>query len=144
VKAGLAVLSTNDKPLRFGKNWSHEQCDSWLRSLIPQLFEHVDRNPQKSKGRWGLLTKDRNSLSAVAKKKPTGDDFFAYKGRGKASVNDSYIFIGELFRASRSRILAEKKKQLFPGPSSPTYGKLGTQIPIHLTPNHRNQLRRQA
>jgi hypothetical protein len=48
------------------------------------------------------VTKDHNSLSAVAKKKPTGEDFFAYKGRGKASVNDSFIFISELLCALSS------------------------------------------
>lgn len=94
--AGLSILADDEQPLKFGKNWTNAQCENWLQRVLPKLFEHIALNPVKAYRQWSLVTKDRNTLSVVAKKTPKGQDFFQHKGRPKAGVNDSIIFIGIL------------------------------------------------
>jgi hypothetical protein len=102
--AGCPIVSAT-KALAFDLNWSFEDVDSFLRKLLPQPFEFANNNvshrssktaADKVKSTWVLLNKEQRRLSMVPSlTKSTGKDLECYKGRDKAPLKDSHIYVGE-------------------------------------------------
>jgi hypothetical protein len=102
--AGCAVIG-DKQTLTFDMNWTYEDVDKFLRKLFPLPFAYTDKNVTrraskvsegKSKSAWALLSKERRALEVVpGVPKATGKDLDRFKGRDKASVKDSHIFVGE-------------------------------------------------
>lgn len=104
---GLAITNS-DTELQFDQSWTHEECTSWLRKLLPNPFEYqasrsLGKNSHPEED-WRLVIKaDRSSLAVLEGTGPTGQDLLVQKGRWKAGIKDSRICISEshtLFEAS--------------------------------------------
>jgi hypothetical protein len=102
--AGCAIVSAT-KALAFDLNWSFEDVDAFLYGLLPRPFafpaSNVSRRSSKTavekvKATWVLLNKEQRRLLVVpGLTKPTGKDLEHYKGRDKALLKDSHIYIGK-------------------------------------------------
>ena len=93
----LAVRATQDREIKFGRNWSAERCDQWLRELLPVPFEYNDNRNEASgvttKSAFVLLGREQKKLTVVAiRRPPSGQEFFDFKGRSRAGIQDSKIF----------------------------------------------------
>lgn len=98
-------MFSDKKALVFDVNWQFEAIDDFIRNLLPRPFEYADANVSRSKSKapadkakpiWVLLSKERRRLAVVpGVTKPTGKDLERFKGRDKASIKDSHIFIGD-------------------------------------------------
>lgn len=85
------------------KGWTYEQTSDKLAEWFPQIFAYVQKHgldQQYSADRkmllpwWRLLMKHGSNLAVVETVYPTGEDLIRYKGREKASINDSQIWFG--------------------------------------------------
>jgi hypothetical protein len=102
--AGCVIVSAT-KALAFDLNWSFEDVDAFLYELLPRPFafaaSNVSRQSSKTsvekvKATWVLLNKEQRRLTVVpGLTKPTGKDLERYKGREKAPLKDSHIYVGQ-------------------------------------------------
>jgi hypothetical protein len=94
---GLAVRATPDCEIKFGRNWSAERCEQWLRELLPAPFSFNNNRNETAgltnKSVFVLLSREQKKLAVVAvRHPPSGQEFFDFKGRPRAGVQDSKIF----------------------------------------------------
>ena len=91
----MAVRATQDCELKFGRNWSAEKCDVWLRGLLPAPFAYNDECCEGDDTRKSgpiLLSRENKRLTVVdIRRAPTGQDLADFKSRVKAGVKDSKI-----------------------------------------------------
>jgi hypothetical protein len=101
-RSGCAKIATMDGTLEFDANWTHVQVDAWLQELFPVVFQYVYRDYGEDlpgdQAPWVLLIKENCQLHVVGVPKPNGHDLLRYKGRDKAGVSESHIFIGTFYQ----------------------------------------------
>jgi hypothetical protein len=89
---GLAVSGTKGD-LCFNTEWSHEELDVWIRSVLPKPFEYLDDVRDSDECAWRLLKTSRNKLRK-GHAKPRGYAVKDAKGNGGKSWSESKIYLG--------------------------------------------------
>ncbi|KAK7037120.1 hypothetical protein R3P38DRAFT_3263088 [Favolaschia claudopus] len=97
---GLTAFETRDEGnLEFQLGWSHKEVDTWLREVLPLLFEYLDRcyPDDAAEFHWVLLGKSKHTLFAMDRK-VTGELLDEVKGAAGRGYREQTIRIATKHR----------------------------------------------
>ncbi|KAK6971964.1 hypothetical protein R3P38DRAFT_3138412 [Favolaschia claudopus] len=97
---GLTAFETRDEGnLEFQLGWSQKEVDTWLREVLPLLFEYLDRcyPDDAAEFHWVLLGKSKQTLFAMDRK-VTGELLDEVKGAAGRGYREQTIRIATKHR----------------------------------------------
>ncbi|KAK7013585.1 hypothetical protein R3P38DRAFT_3005323 [Favolaschia claudopus] len=97
---GLTAFETRDEGnLEFQLGWSQKEVDTWLREVLPLLFEYLDRcyPDDAAEFHWVLLGKSKHTLFAMDRK-VTGELLDEVKGAAGRGYREQTIRIATKHR----------------------------------------------
>jgi len=96
------IRGRSEIELKMDQRWTHDEATEFFKKLFPRAFKHAERNLKHvrrtnrySVPLWVLVNKEKGYFEIVPKEQPDGDDLCLYRGRPRASVVESQIYLGQ-------------------------------------------------